>query len=40
MFGFCLFVINNNFFKSLNLKQQNKILDISLKALNFKEIWQ
>jgi TRAP-type transport system periplasmic protein len=36
MFGFCLFVINNNFFKSLNLKQQNKILDTAFKSTEFQ----
>ena len=36
MFGFCLFVINNIFFKSLNLKQQNKILEIAFKSTEFQ----
>jgi TRAP-type transport system periplasmic protein len=36
MFGFCLFVINKDFFESLNAKQQEQILEFSLKSTKFQ----
>ena len=36
MFGFCLFVINKDFFETLNLKQKEKILDCSVKSTEFQ----
>ena len=36
MFGFCLFVINKDYFETLNLKQKEKILDCSVKSTEFQ----
>ena len=36
MFGFCLFVINKDYFETLNLKQKEKILDCSVKSSEFQ----
>ena len=36
MFGFCLFVINKDYFETLNLKQKEKMLDCSVKTNEFQ----